>query len=158
MTAIAAPRRSRWIPWVFVGGMLVVTGVNAVLIVASTSTFTGLTTGAAYDKGRAYNHVLEEAARQKALGWQARLALRGGMLQLTAGGRDGAPLPAGVALSGLLRRPLSGEELPLDWLPLGGGAWQAALPGAAPGQWEARLTLQGDGEDRLMVRERIFVP
>ena len=39
------PRRSAWIPWVFVGGMLLVVAVNGVLIVAAVGTFTGVTTG-----------------------------------------------------------------------------------------------------------------
>ena len=36
------PKRSRWIPWIFVGGMLLVVAVNAVLVFASVSTFTGV--------------------------------------------------------------------------------------------------------------------
>ncbi|MCZ8150271.1 MAG: FixH family protein, partial [Roseomonas sp.] len=57
------PNRSRWIPWAFVGGMTVVVLVNLVLVYAALSTFTGVTTGRSYDRGRAYNLVLEEAAR-----------------------------------------------------------------------------------------------
>ena len=34
------PKRSRWIPWVFVGGMLLVVVVNGVLIFSAISTFT----------------------------------------------------------------------------------------------------------------------
>ena len=42
---VIEPRRSAWIPWVFVGGMLLVVAVNGVLIVAAVDTFTGVTTG-----------------------------------------------------------------------------------------------------------------
>ncbi|KAA2213996.1 FixH family protein [Teichococcus oryzae] len=152
------PRRSRWIPWVFVGGMLLVTAVNGVLIYASATTFTGLTTGQSFDKGRAYNHVLEEAARQKALGWQAGITVAQGGLHLAATGRDGVPLPAGVTLSGVLRRPLTGEERMLDFAALGGGRWRASLADMQAGLWEARLTLRGANEARLMLRERVVLP
>ena len=65
------PKRSTWIPWVFVGGMALVVLVNLVLVYAALSTFTGVTTGKSYDRGRSYNQVLAEAARQDALGWAA---------------------------------------------------------------------------------------
>ena len=35
------PRRGRWIPWAFVGGFLVVFGVNGLLIYFAITTFTG---------------------------------------------------------------------------------------------------------------------
>ena len=35
------PTRGRWIPWVFVGMMLLVFVVNGALIVSAVSTFTG---------------------------------------------------------------------------------------------------------------------
>ena len=75
MSTVMEPRRSAWIPWVFVGGLLLVVAVNAVLIVTAVGSFTGLTTGHSYDRGRAYNHVLAEAARQDALGWTDSVTL-----------------------------------------------------------------------------------
>ena len=55
------PTRGRWIPWVFVGGMGLVIGVNAILVWFALTTFTGVTTPRAYDRGRTYNDVLAEA-------------------------------------------------------------------------------------------------
>jgi nitrogen fixation protein FixH len=150
------PRRSRWIPWVFVGGMLLVVVVNAVLVFASVSTFTGVTTGHAYDRGRAYNHVLEEAARQNALGWTAHVKLEGGMLAVSVIDRDG--LPVGGRVEGVLQRPLEGAELALDFAAAGPGRFIAFAPAPGKGQWEARLALHGAGGERLDIRERVIVP
>jgi nitrogen fixation protein FixH len=94
MSATMTARRSGWIPWVFVGAMLLVVAVNGVLVFAAVDTFTGVTVGKSYDKGRAYNHVLEEAARQDALGWQPQAALEGGALRLTVRDRAGQPVAA----------------------------------------------------------------
>ena len=150
------PRRSRWIPWVFVGGMLLVVAVNAVLVFASVSTFTGVTTGHAYDRGRAYNYVLEEAARQDALGWRASVALDGGVLTVSVADREG--LPVGGRVEGVLQRPLEGAELALDFAAAGPGRFIAFAPAPGKGQWEARLALHGAGGERLDIRERVIVP
>ena len=75
------PTRGRWIPWVFAGMMLIVVAVNGVLIFSAVHSFTGTTTGAAYDRGRAYNHVIAEAERQATLGWTGRASLVAGRLE-----------------------------------------------------------------------------
>jgi len=159
MSATTLPsRRGRWIPWVFVGGMLLVIAVNGVLITAAVSTFTGTTVGQAYDRGRTYNHILEEAARQRALGWSAEVSWAADRLALQAHDRDGAPLPADTAVTGILLRPLEGRELLLSFQPSGPGAWTAAAQVPEPGQWEARLTLKRPDGSRLQVQRRLMLP
>ncbi len=151
------PKRGRWIPWVFVGGMLLVVVVNAGLIYAALSTFGGVYTASSYDRGRAYNQVLQEAARQDALGWTARVALDGRFLAVAAAARDGTP--AGTAIEGVLGRPLTREQLPLGFVAAGQGRFLAELPADLPsGQWEARLTLRGTGGERLEIRQRVIAP
>jgi len=150
------PNRGRWIPWVFVGGMLVVVVVNLVLVYSALTTFTGVTTGQAYDRGRAYNQVLAEAARQDALGWTARVALEGGVLEVAVDDRAGLPVPG--RLEGVAVRPLEGTELPLDFVAVEPGRFRAAAALPARGQWEARLALTGLRGERLDIRQRFLVP
>jgi nitrogen fixation protein FixH len=150
------PKRGRWIPWCFVGGMALVIAVNAVLITAALTTFTGVTTGKAYDRGRAYNHVIAEAARQEALGWRAEVALAPGMLTVAVDDRDGAPVPGRA--EGVLLRPLDGTTLPLDFAAAGPGRFLAAAEGLRPGQWEARVTLHGAAGTRFEIRQRVIAP
>ena len=154
--SVMEPRRSRWIPWVFVGGMLLVVVVNGVLIVASVSTFTGVTAGAAYDRGRAYNRVLEEAARQDALGWRGTITADAGALRIAVADREG--LPVAGRLDGILHAPLEGVDIPLALVATAPGRWQAPLDLPRAGQWEARLTLMGPGGERLNLRQRLVIP
>lgn len=154
--SVTDPRRGRWIPWVFVGAFLVVVSVNAVLIWASVSTFTGVTIGRAYERGRGYDEVLAEAARQDSLGWRTELRLEGAVLRVTAHDRDGQPLPG--RMEGVLRRPLEGVDLPLEFRATATGAWSAETAAAQRGQWEARLTLWGPGAEPLDIRQRLLVP
>ncbi len=150
------PRRGRWIPWVFVGGMLVVVAVNAVLVVSALTTFSGVTVSRSYERGRNYHSVLEEAARQDALGWQARVTATGGALQVAVRDREGRPV--GGRLDGVLLRPLEGAAQPLDFAAVAPGRWIAALEAPRPGQWDARLTLTGPGGEHLDIRQRLLLP
>jgi nitrogen fixation protein FixH len=154
--AMHDPKRGRWIPWVFVGGMALVVAVNMVLVFAALTTFTGVTTGQSYDRGRAYNAVLAEAARQDALGWTPRVAFGGGMLDVSVTDREGQPVRG--RLEGVLLRPLEGREVPLDFVAAGPGRFRAAPALPARGQWEARLALTDGRGDRLDIRQRIIVP
>lgn len=150
------PKRGRWIPWVFVGGMLAVVAVNAVLVVASVSTFSGVTVGRPYERGRQYDQVLEEAARQDALGWRAEVVASGGAIQVTVLDRDGQPVPGRV--DGLLLRPLEGATQALDFAAAAPGRWTAAIPAPRPGLWEARLTLTGPARRHLDINRRLVLP
>lgn len=152
-----APGRDRWIPWTFVGGMLLVVAVNLVLVWFALTTFTGVTVGHAYDRGRTYNHVIEAAARQEALGWQTQVSLGDGMrLSVTVTDRLGAPVPG--RLDGDLLRPLEGTTLPLDFTATGPGRFVARIGPAQAGQWEARLTLLAPSGQHLDIRQRVLVP
>lgn len=149
------PRRGRWIPWVFVGLMGLVVVVNGVMVIFALSTFTGITTPRPYDRGRTYNDVLEEAARQEALGWQPQVEFAGGQLRVRV--RDAVGAPVQGRLAGVLQRPLARDALPLEFRPAGLGAWVAEVAPPLPGQWEARLILHGR-EGALEIRQRIMAP
>lgn len=155
MSTTMPVRRSAWIPWAFVGAMLLVVLVNGVLIFAAVDTFTGVTTGKSYDKGRAYNHVLAEAARQDALGWTPEVTLRAGGLRIVVRDRDGRPVPG--VLAGVLRRPVEGTEIGFAPPATGAGQWAAPVELHA-GQWEARLRLTAVDGRHLDIRQRVIAP
>ena len=151
----AQATRGRWIPWVFVGGMLLVVAVNLVLVWFALTTFTGVTVGHAYDRGRTYNHVIEAAERQDALGWHAALSLEAGRLTVRVTDRSGNPVDGSIA--GRLERPLDGSALPLAFTAIGRGHFAASAEGASLGQWDSRLLFVAGSGDRLDVRKRIVV-
>ena len=154
--AAVDPNRSKWIPWAFVGAMGVVVLVNLGLVFAALSTFTGVTVGQSYDRGRTYNNVIAAADRQAALGWQARVTLHEGTLDVAVTNRDGAAVPG--RLEGVLQRPLERTAVPLVFAELGAGRFLAAVAPGQPGQWEARLTLHGPGGQAFDIRQRVMAP
>ena len=149
------PRRSRWIPWVFVGGMLVVVLVNGMLIYSALSSFTGLTVSGAYDRGRTYNNVLVEAARQDALGWITSAVLDGERLILTVVNATGAPVSG--TLQAQVVRPLESERISLPELE-GTGRFVLELPELRRGQWELRAVLTAPDGARRDIRHRFTLP
>jgi nitrogen fixation protein FixH len=149
-------RSSRWIPWVFVGGMLLVVGVNGGLVVAALRTSTGVAIERAYERGRGYGEVLAEAARQDALGWVAEVTVLDSALLVSMRDRDGRPVSG--TLSGLLQRPAERDAVPLEWLRLGPGQWSAPREGIRPGQWQARLALSGPAGTVFEAQQRIYLP
>lgn len=149
------PKRSRWIPWVFVGGMLLVVVVNGVLIFSAISTFTGVSVGQAYDKGRTYNHVLHEAARQDALGWTTRVTLDAQRITTTALDRNGTAI-AGAVEAHMLR-PLDGQRVELPEA-RGTGRFLQDLPDLRPGLWEFRGMLISATGERHDLRQRFTLP
>ncbi len=149
------PSRGRWIPWIFVGGMLVVVVVNGVLIFQALSTFTGVSVGQAYDRGRTYNHILAEAARQDALGWTLNTRLEGGRVIVNARDRGGAPIQG--VLEGHMLRPLDGERVALPET-VATGRFTLELPELRAGLWELRGLLTSASGERHDLRQRFTLP
>lgn len=143
-----------------------VVGVNGALAYFATSTFNGLETRNAYEKGRLYNQTLAAAEAQKALGWTIDLAVeqmekdRPGDypadLSITAQGADGEGLE-GLDVVAEIRRPIQAgmdQEVRLTRRDIGRYGTRIVLP--EPGQWEVRVVARR-GDDIFRLRDRIFV-
>ncbi|WP_404381321.1 FixH family protein [Caenispirillum salinarum] len=161
------PRPSGWwYPYIFVAAFMVVVGVNGALAYFATSTFNGLETRNAYEKGRLYNQTLAEAEAQKALGWTVGLQAeqmtkdRPGDypadLMISATGPDGEGLE-GLEVFAEIRRPTQAgmdQEVRLTRRDTGRYGTKIVLP--QPGQWEIRV-LARKGDDTFRMYDRIFV-
>lgn len=136
MSAIAS--RGRWIPWTYVGGMLVVIAVNAVLITAAFRSFPGLVVQRPYDRGIAYNDQLRQSRAQTELGWTVLPRYEPGRLSVRILGAGGKPVSA-LDVRATLSRPLeadtaitlslspSAEGYAVDMASLRSGQWDIAL-------------------------------
>ena len=163
MTAIAdrTPRRGAWIPWIFVGGMLLVVAVNGVMIRLAIGTFSGVTVERPYERGIAYNEIIAAQKRQDLLGWTAEATLRpvadGTEVRLRLAGRDGEPLGE-VALAAHIERPLEpASRIELEFRREGRGVHVARPVGLRPGQWDLTIDARRP-EGRLHLRNRMTVP
>jgi nitrogen fixation protein FixH len=165
MTAQATthdPRRSRWIPYAFVGFFLVVMAPNAVMIWFAFTSWTGLTAEHSYQQGLAYNDTLAAARAQAALGWQVEIAFaepaagRLGM-ELALADRYGNPLENAVVSAALVRPTQEGYDTTVALERRLANHYGAEVVLPLAGQWDARFTVEvGDavwrGTRRVFLR------
>lgn len=113
----------------------VVIGVNLVMARAASATFGGVVVENSYVASQQFNDWLDEARKEKALGWSATVSRR-------ADGRIAVALtgaPEGVALSAIARHPLGrAPDQALDFARQADGSFRsvAALPA---GRWRVRF-------------------
>ncbi len=150
------------IPWIFVACMALVVAVNAGMVAAAISTYSGLAHDNAFGRGLAYNRLLEAQEAQDRLGWRVDVEL--GAADALDGGRvvrvrlrdgDGAALAGGRA-SLELHRPverLAPVVVALE--PRGEGELEGRVVLPRAGQWDARVSVR-HGADRLDATRRIL--
>ncbi|MGE4529234.1 MAG: FixH family protein [Rhodospirillaceae bacterium] len=157
-----------WYPWIFVVGFVVVIGVNMVMLLAATSTFSGLSVEHAFEKGNAYNAEIAAAKAQEALGWKADFGIAATRIEmddtrtvrwrLTMTDAKGGPI-SGLAVAVRLERPaVKGFDHEITLAPTGNGRYAAETSLPLKGQWEARVTATRPGMPPFRLRERVQIP
>lgn len=157
-----------WYPYIFVGGFAVVVTANLIMMYFATSTFTGLETKSAYERGIGYNQLIAQQEAQDRLGWTAAFtadsvlsdqpgaAERPTTMTLTLTDAQGMPLD-GMDVEAAVRRPtVAGYDYDLRLLPVGPGAYKAEIALPMAGQWDVQLFAKR-GDDTYRLRERVFV-
>ena len=149
------------IPWIFVGCMGLVFAVNAGMVAAAISTYSGLAHDNAFGRGLAYNRVLEAQERQDGLGWRVDVELGaaaegdgGRLVRVRLADAGGAALVDGRATLAL-HRPVERVApvlVPLE--PTGPGAFEGRVVLARAGQFDARVVVSR-GADRLDATRRV---
>lgn len=159
-------QRGWWYPWIFVGGMLLVVAVNAVLITLAVTTFSGIETEEHYRRGLAYNEALAAAEAQEKRGWHMDLVYsatsaeaggRQGDLAVTFVGKDGSPLERLQVEVVLLRPTHEGYDIAVDLVHQGNGIYRSAVSLPLAGQWDAQVHAHRDGEN-FQESRRFSVP
>ncbi|MHB1217207.1 MAG: FixH family protein [Alphaproteobacteria bacterium] len=142
-----------------IAGMLflVVVGVNSVLIVTAFRSWTGLTTATPYEHGLRYNHTLQAARDQAALGWTGRIAYDGMRLSFELAARDGAAVDGAEVQAWLSRPVASGQDLNAILVSQGGGRYAVDVAAPASGQWDVRVDARV-GDARWHATTRVMVP
>lgn len=151
----------RWIPWSFVGMLVVVAAVNAVMITVGIRTWPGLISDNYYRRGVEYNSHLEEIAQEAQLGWQVTTEAdrsSTGDVTLLVEVRDANDLPlAAEQVTATLRRPTNtGQDQTRELRWHNAGRWSASFGELPSGQWDLELHVRA-GDHRHRSHERIFL-
>ncbi len=117
-------------------GVIVV--VNAIFAYMAISTQTGVVTKNSYEKGLAYNELLEKAKLQPKL--SQKLSYNDGVLRWALADEGGAPLVDAVVNAKIIRPVQDGYDFNIELNHNGGGIYEAELSLPLKGLWEARLS------------------
>jgi len=136
----------------------VVLAANGTFIFFALSTWTGLSTENAYQRGIDYNEILDAAARQRALGWTGALSFDGrGRLSLVVTDRQGTPVD-NLAVRVDIRRPTNEDfDQVVALVPSGAGAYEATLELPLLGQWDVRAVGETPDGRRFEIEGRIWL-
>lgn len=151
-----------WYPYIFLGAFVVVLGVNVTLAYFATSTFTGLSTDNAYEKGLAYNQNLAMAEAQARLGWDVSFTASpqadgAVLLSVSYRDRDGRPVNGLDVRANLLRPTVKGHDHEVTLEAGGDGLYTLKHRTPLAGVWDAEVVAIGDGVSYQLAK-RIVVP
>lgn len=148
----ATRERGWWYPYIFVGCFVLVVGVNAALAYFATTTFTGLETEGAYQKGLGYNQNLALAKAQEALGWTVDTHIvpgpigTGGVtvdIAVSYRDRDGKAVEGLEVKADLIRPTAKGMDHQEVLKPLGNGTYGGHYALPAKGVWDMDVAALG---------------
>jgi nitrogen fixation protein FixH len=154
----ATPRRSGYIPWLFVAAFAVVIAVNGIMIWFAIGSFSGLYTQGAREQGLHYNAVVAEQKARDALGWNVDASWndRAHRLEVALRHADGSAL-SGASVDVALVRPAEKREpfaVAMRETADGRYAGEVALP--ARGNWDLEIEVAADGH-RFGFTRRMFL-
>lgn len=132
-------------------GFGIVIAVNFTMAYHATSGFGGVVVKNSYVASQKFNGWLEEAQRQEALGWSARVErMADGRLRI-----ETEAVPTVAKLSAIARHTLGkAEPVELDFIRAEAGHYVSTQP-VPPGRFTVRLTIES-GTDRWAQESPLF--
>ena len=153
--------RDRWIPWYFVLFFVVLALVDGVFVTIALRTHSGVVTEHAYQKGLAYNHVIDAAEQQQALGWSGDIYLEQSSAQsqlfFVLKNQDDTPLEHAVVHAKMVRVTQQGYDVEYVLNELQPGSYSTTIQFPLPGLWEIRIVATWKNQSfqmhkRLMIK------
>lgn len=134
------PRPSdSFIPLYIVAFFLVITAVLATFVYIAVSSYRGVVTDDAYEKGVAYNKVIAQAEAQAASGYTLRIEQSAGGVTVHALDAKGDAVPAKAVKIWFYRPTQDGMDRHESMARQPDGAFGISTLGMARGLWEARV-------------------
>ena len=153
--------------WHFLAVMIVSFGVvfsvNGYFIYEALSTFDGIEVPDAYQKGRAYNDVIDAMAAQKARGWTSSLdvsasgAPQGTHVALTLADKAGKPLEAMKVEATFWRPVTAGLDQREPMKDTGAGRYEAEFRLPYDGNWIVRIAAISPGGEKFVEEKRVYI-
>lgn len=145
------------IPWMIVGFFVALACLLGWFADLAVSSYTGVVTDEAYEKGLHYNDTIARARAQDALGWQGDIRLENGLLAFTLRDATGAGID-GAKVDAYAMRPVqAGKDTQVTMQAEGDGAYRARLSLPQSGLWLVEIHAKSKQGD-FQVSKRVVVP
>ena len=121
------------------------------------SSYTGVATDQAYERGIAYNDTIARANAQEALGWDGSIVVQGAndiTLKLTDA--DGHAVTDAHAVLWLFRPVQRRFDMHIEMQESSSGTYSAQFDLPQPGLWEARIFVKKDGIEYQTTKRMVF--
>ena len=152
-----------WYPYIFVGAFMVVLVVNGALAYFATTTFTGLQTENAYEKGLAYNKTLEQARSQDEMGWSVEVKLEqmagqghAALVAVEYRDKGGRPLEGMLVKARLIRPTAKGYDRDVVLAEVAKGTYGTTLDLPLEGVWDINLSAAGTDATHQIARRIVL--
>lgn len=155
-----------WYPYIFVGAFGVVLAVNGALAYFATSSFTGLSTVNAYEKGRLYNQNLALAKAQAEMGWSVDTKIEPlkasdqpkADIRITYRDRDGKAVENLTVRAAMVRPTTAGYDHEVALPAMGNGVYGGTIAMPLAGVWDMDVAAVGDGGIAYQHAQRFVIP
>jgi len=144
----------RLIPYYIVAFFVALAVLFGWFIHLARSSYTGLVTQHAYEKGVDYNATIAKAKAQEALGWQAGVTHAMDSVTLALTDQNGAAVTGAAASLWLFRPVQAGMDLRLPMTEEAAGHYTARVNLPQRGLWEARILVKA-GEVEYQTSKRM---
>lgn len=145
MTDPSGPRPSdRFIPWYIVIFFVVQGAGFAWFYHLAHSTYTGVVTDNAYEKGLQYNNIISKSDAQDKLGWTSSFTRKNGALELSLH-EKGRPLSRADVKLWFIRPVHAGIDQHLVMKETSNGIYTAPIHLPEKGLWDVRIEAVKDG-------------
>lgn len=130
--------------------------VDMYFLYTAKRTHTGVKVDNAYEKGLAYNKVVDAAHTQEKLGWQSEISYQTGRLVATVTDKTGKGI-SGAHVRAEISRPLSGDfDRTVTLEESQAGQYDLVTKFPAKGQWDVRIYVKWK-EYSYQKRQRLIV-
>ena len=139
MEEAAKNPKDKWIPWYFVLFFVVIAILDGSFVYMAVSTQTGVVTEQPYEKGLAYNDVLEKAKTQPKL--ENKASYSDGVL------RWALPIKNASVTATIIRPVQDGYDFDVVLVPTDNGIYEARIKTPLKGLWTAKLKAKWDNQE-----------
>lgn len=153
------PITGRTVLYAMLGFFAVIFAVNGAFVYFALSSFPGLSTDHAYEKGVKYNQTLADAATQGASGWKSQVAVANrNYISVTISDPDGVGVE-GLDVSAQLIRPArTGVDQQLVLIEDKPGHYMGTVSQLLAGQWRLEVNAMQNGKRIYFKVHELSVP